>query len=68
MFPPLVIACLALPFVAFNKPQRYIVLFAVLLSIVGFFVASRGGHKQVRPIPAAQHNFVNEFTGRIEQS
>jgi hypothetical protein len=42
MFLPLVIACLALPFVAFKKRQRYIVLFAVVLSIAAFFVAFGG--------------------------
>jgi hypothetical protein len=41
MLLPLVVACLALPFVAFKRPQRYIVLFAVVLSIVGFFLAFR---------------------------
>ena len=36
MFLPLCIACLALPFVAFPKPQRYLVIFAVTLSIAAF--------------------------------
>jgi len=40
-FWPLVIACLALPFVVFKKYQRYLVLFAVVLSIAAFFVALR---------------------------
>jgi hypothetical protein len=42
MFLPLATACLVLPFAAFKKPQRYFVLFAVVLSIAGFFVAFGG--------------------------
>jgi hypothetical protein len=41
MFLPLCIACLALPFAAFAKPQRYLVMFAVLLSIAAFFGYAR---------------------------
>ena len=36
MFLPLCIACLALPFAAFPKPQRYLVMFAITLSIAAF--------------------------------
>jgi cytochrome bd-type quinol oxidase subunit 2 len=38
MFWPLVLACLALPFVAFKKSQRYIVLSAVILGLAAFFL------------------------------
>lgn len=36
MILPLCIACLALPFVVFPKPQRYLVMFAITLSIAAF--------------------------------
>jgi hypothetical protein len=36
MFFPLCITCLALPFVVFPKPQRYLVIFAIALSIAAF--------------------------------
>ncbi len=41
MFWPLVIACLSLPFAAFKKPQRYIVLSAIILSLAAFLFAFR---------------------------
>jgi hypothetical protein len=37
MFLPLLVVCLALPFAVFPKPKRYLVMFAVLLSIAVFF-------------------------------
>ena len=37
----LVIACLVLPFVAFKKPQRYVALVGVSLSLVVFFCYAR---------------------------
>jgi hypothetical protein len=37
MFFPLCIACSALPFAVFAKPQRYLITVAVLMSIAVFF-------------------------------
>jgi len=41
MFLPLCIACLAVPFAAFPKPQRFIVILAVLVNIAAFFGYAR---------------------------